>query len=280
MSIKDLLVHVDRSPASARRLDWALGLAARFSARVSGLALVAEPFIPALVGVHIPAELLQRQVAEAEGEMEAVLETARQAGQRHGIAIAASRVTAPLDRLPAVLARAARHVDLCVLGQPDAQDADLDTTALAEAAFMASGRPAVIVPHTGTPSTAVRRVLIAWNGSREATRAVHDALPLLAAAAHSTLLVVDPAHQVELNDGTPGAEIAAHLARHGVKVEVKSTPGGGLPIGDVLLSQAAEEGADLLVMGGYGHSRLRETVLGGATRQLLAQMTLPVLLSH
>jgi nucleotide-binding universal stress UspA family protein len=262
------------------RLEWALGLAARFSARVTALGLVAEPYIPALVGVHIPVELMQQQLAEAERELDGVLASVREAAQRHEVAIVMHQVTAPLERLPAALARAARCADLCVIGQPSPQDNDLDTTALAEAAFMASGRPALIVPHAGAPAIAARRVLIAWNGSREAARAVHDALPFLTGAGQTTLLVVDPATLVELEDTSPGMEIADHLARHGVKVEVKTTASGGLPIGDVLLSQAAEGAADLLVMGGYGHSRLRETVLGGATRQLLAQMTLPVLLSH
>jgi nucleotide-binding universal stress UspA family protein len=280
MVIRDLLVALDRSPASNARLEYTLTLAARFSARVTGMALVAEPFVPALVGVHIPPELLQRQVAEAERTMDAVLRAAEAAAARHGIAMASFRTTAPLDRLPMVLARAARHADLCVLGQPSDRDLDLDTTALAEAAFMASGRPAILVPHAGTPSAVIRRVLVAWNGSREAARAVHDALPFLTTAGQVTLLVIDPADLPDVGAEAPGAEIAAHLARHGVAAEVKTLPSGGLPVGDVLLSAVADEGADLLVMGGYGRSRLRETILGGATHALLAQMTVPVLLSH
>ncbi len=280
MSFKDLLVLVDRSAASDTRLEWSLGLAKRFSARVTALGLVAEPFVPAMVGVHIPVELLQRQLAEAESELDRVLASASEAARRHDIAVATGRITAPLDRLPTALARAARLADLCVLGQPAGHDLEFDTTALAEAAFMDSGRPAIILPHAGLPSSVLRRVLVAWNGSREATRAVHDALPLLAAAEQTTLLIIDSSAQ-DGSDGSPaGADIAAHLARHGVRIDVRTTPSGQLSVGDVLLSQAAEEGADLLVMGGYGHSRLRETVLGGATRRVLAQMTLPVLMSH
>jgi nucleotide-binding universal stress UspA family protein len=109
---------------------------------------------------------------------------------------------------------------------------------------------------------------------------VHDALPFLLAAEQTTVLIVDPQNLGGEVGDQPGAELAAHLARHGVRVEVKTVPGGGLAAGDAILAQAADESADLLVMGGYGHSRLRELVLGGATRQLLAQMTLPVLLSH
>ena len=280
MSMKDLLVLVDRSPASAVRLEWALTLASRFSARVTALYLVAEPYVPAMIGVHIPVDLLQMQLAEAEREADAALEAVRAAAQRHGLMVATHRITAPLDRLPVAMAQAARCADLCVVGQPTPEDRDFDSMAVAEAAFMATGRPALVVPHTGATATSWQRVLVAWNGSRESARAVHDALPFIVGGIKTTLLVVDPHTLGAVEADAPGAEIAAHLARHGVTVEVRTIPGGGLPIGDAILSHAAEEGADLLVMGGYGHSRLRETVLGGATRQILAQMTLPVLLSH
>lgn len=280
MSLRDLLVLVDRSPASAVRLEWALALAARFSSRVTALYLVAEPYVPAMIGVHIPVDLLQMQLAEAEREADAVLAAVRASAQRHGLAVATDRITAPLGRLPTAMAQAARAADLCVVGQPTPEDQDLDSLAIAEAAFIATGRPALVVPYAGTPATPLRRVLVAWNGSREAARAVHDALPFVVGGVRTTLLVVDPQGLGAVEPDAPGAEIAAHLARHGVTVEVKAIQSGGLPIGDAILSQAADEGADLLVMGGYGHSRLRETVLGGATRQILAQMTLPVLLSH
>ena len=280
MAIKDLLVLVDRSPASGRRLEWALAVAARFSARVTALALVAEPYLPALVGVHIPVELLREQAAEAERNADAVLAAASQAAQRLDISISIMRVTAAIDRLPSLLARAARHADLCVVGQPNEDDVEFDTARLAEAAFMDSGRPALLVPYIGAASTTFQRVLVAWNGSREAARAVHDALPFLVLSEQTTVLMVDPTGQGGLPGGEPGTDIATHLARHGVRVEVKTTPSAGMTVGDVILSQAADEDADLLVMGGYGHSRMRELVLGGATRQLLAQMTLPVLLSH
>lgn len=280
MAIKDLLVQVDGSPSSGPRLEWALTVAERSSAQVTALAMAPEPYLPALVGVHIPVELLREQAAEAERAADAVLAHAGELARRHGRSIATARISAPVDRLPALFARAARRSDLCVLGQPNPDSVELDTTLLVEAAFMDSGRPAVILPYAGTPSPLLRRVLVAWNGSREAARAVHDALPFLTGAQATTLLIVDTAGQDGTADEMPGADIAAHLARHGVKVQVRAVPSAGLAVGDVILSQAADEGADLLIMGGYGHSRMREMVLGGATRQLLAQMTLPVLLSH
>jgi nucleotide-binding universal stress UspA family protein len=170
----------------------------------------------------------------------------------------------------------ARHTDLCVVGQPSEETPEPEAGRLVEAAFMDSGRPALVVPYIGAAPEPSRRILVAWNGSREAARAVHDALPFLLAPERTTVLIVDPQAQGSEVGEPPGAD----LARHGVRVEVKSVPGGGLVAGDAILAQAADEGADLLVMGGYGHSRLREMVLGGATRHLLVQMTLPVLLSH
>jgi nucleotide-binding universal stress UspA family protein len=121
---------------------------------------------------------------------------------------------------------------------------------------------------------------VAWDASREATRAVNDAIPLLASATTVTVLSVDPAIGRTEHGDVPGADIALHLARHGVNVRVEQTVSGGIGIGDLLLSRASDLGADLLVMGAYGHSRLRELVLGGATRTMLKSMTLPVFMSH
>ena len=119
---------------------------------------------------------------------------------------------------------------------------------------MDSGRPALVVPYIGAAPEPLRRILVAWNGSREAARAVHDALPFLLAAERTTVLIVDPQAQGREVGEQPGADLAAHLARHGVRVEVKTVPGGGLAAGDAILAQAADDGADLLVMGGYGHT--------------------------
>jgi len=123
-------------------------------------------------------------------------------------------------------------------------------------------------------------VLVAWDASREAARAVADAMPLLAAADAVIVLAVDPQPGPDGHGEIPGADIALHLARHGVKAQIERTVSAGVPIGELLLSRAADLGADMLVMGAYGHSRVRELLLGGATRSILASMTIPVLMSH
>jgi nucleotide-binding universal stress UspA family protein len=136
------------------------------------------------------------------------------------------------------------------------------------------------VPYAGQFERVGERVLVAWNASRESTRAINDALPLLKNAAMVTVLAVNPKHGIEGHGDVPAADIALHLARHGVKAEAAHTIAKDISEGDALLSYAADLGVDLIVSGGYGHSRAREMVFGGVTRTLLQEMTVPMLLSH
>ena len=276
MAIKDLLVHLDETPASATRLQAALALAAACGAQVSALYLVAEPFLPGMGGRHLPAELLREHLAHAEAEAETLLAGARTEADRHGVALDIIRESGSLDRLPHLLARHARYTDLTIVGQPDLAAHGVDDTALTEAAFMDSGHPALVIPRAGIAVLPPRRALIAWDGSREAARAASDAIPLLRFAENVLILVV------ELRDAGDQLEskLAAHLLRHEVKAEVRQIASGGAGIANVLLGQARDEAADLLVMGGYGHSRLREMFVGGTTRDILEHMTVPVLFSH
>jgi nucleotide-binding universal stress UspA family protein len=174
-----------------------------------------------------------------------------------------------------------RYVDLVVLGQtdPDNGEAALFQPS-AEDVALAVGRPVLVVPYAGRFEECGRRVLVAWNASRAATRAVNDAMPLLAGAETVTVLSVDPNEDSRAHGDVPGMDIASHLARHGVKANVETTVSGGIGVGNVLLSRASDVGADLLVMGAYGHARVRELLLGGATRTILQSMTLPVLMAH
>jgi nucleotide-binding universal stress UspA family protein len=149
-----------------------------------------------------------------------------------------------------------------------------------ERVALAAGRPVLAIPYAGRFEAVGRRVLIGWDASREATRAVADAMPLLAAAETVSVLSIDPREGPSAHGPVPGADISPHLARHGVNATVERTVSAGVPAGDLLLSRAADLGADLLVVGAYGHSRARELLLGGVTRTLLQSMTLPVLMSH
>ena len=274
MAIKDLLVHLDETPASATRLQATLTLATSCGAQVTALYLIAEPFLPGMGGRHLPAELLREHLAHGEAEAEAVLASARADAERHGTTLAVIRASGPLDRLPQLLARHARCTDLTIVGQADLAAHGVDDTALIEAAFMDSGRPALVVPRQGPAVLPPRRAIVAWDGSREAARAANDAIPLLQLA--EFVLVVDARDAGD----HPGAELVAHLVRHEVKAELRQVASSGSGIAEILLAQAHADAADLLVMGGYGHSRLREMMLGGTTRSILEQMSLPVLLAH
>lgn len=280
MPLRDLLVVLENSPASPLRLEAAVRLAKATSAHLTALCLVPEPFLPPMLGAHIPADLLAQQLAESERAADARLAAAMASAQQKGVQCSVLRETDAVDRLPAILARHARRADLTLIGQPDLEHDELDMPLLVEAAFMQSGRPALVLPSDGTLAASPQRIVVAWDGSREAARAVNDALPFCEGANKVVVLVVDAkAHANELG-AEPGAGIAAHLARHGVRVAVAQASSGSLGIGGTILAKVQEQRADLLVMGGYGHSRLREVILGGATKHMLERLTTPVLISH
>jgi nucleotide-binding universal stress UspA family protein len=281
MSYKDLLLVLDSDAAARGRIDLAAALAARFAAHLVGLYPLPAPEPPRHFGYYDPAlldpffhELRDKAREAAEEQREAFEQVTRLRG-----------VTAEWRLVPegaeADAALHARYADLTVLGQLDPDRPAAETIRpRPEHVMLASGRPILVVPYAGDFAAVGQRALIGWDASREAARAVNDALPLLMAAETVTVLTIDAREGPDGHGEVPGADISLHLARHGVKVAVERTVSAGLPIGDVLLSRAADLGADLLVMGAYGHSRARELLLGGATRSVLQSMTLPVLMSH
>jgi nucleotide-binding universal stress UspA family protein len=174
----------------------------------------------------------------------------------------------------------ARCADLIIVGQ---RDRSFDFSAVLdvpERIIMESGRPTLVIPNSGRFPTIGKRPTVAWNTRREAARAVFDALPLLKDAERVKIMWVNPHDEKATARDLPGAEIAATLARHGVKCEAGTAVSSEISVGDVLLSGLTDDAADLLVMGAWGHSRLRELVFGGATRHILEHMTVPVLMSH
>ena len=191
------------------------------------------------------------------------------------------RVVESLDiDVARVIALHARHADLVVLGQPDPESTVTGHRQTLEEIVLSAGRPALVVPYIGPAKTLGERVVVAWDAGREAARAVNDALPILRRAKAVTVLSINPRPGIDGHGEEPGADLAVHLARHGVKVEVQHSKGEEIGVGNAILSRLADRGADLLVMGAYGHSRLRELVLGGATRRILQNMTVPTLMSH
>lgn len=272
MAIKDILVHVGADRRVTERLDIAVRLAGEHDAHLTGVHMLTRPVLPGYVEMSIGDAVLERHYQELrrQGEDRRREFDARMAreGLRHDFLL----LEGPAE---ASLTLAARHCDLLVLGQSEDDDPGslLD---LPDSLILSAGRPVLVVPYAGSHAGCGRRIMVAWNGSREAARAVGDAIPMLTRADSVVVFGSDP----EGADRIPGADIATHLARHGVTVEAAHTVSDDIDVGDVLLSAIADRSIDLLVMGGYGHSRTREVILGGATRHVLNSMTVPVLFSH
>ena len=178
------------------------------------------------------------------------------------------------------LATNPRYADLVILGQLDPDDPVTGPRYLPEQVILGCGRPALVIPYIGAAASIGERVVIAWDASREAARAVNDALPLLERARAVRVVTINPRQGPFGHGEEPAPDIGLHLARHDIKTEVERVVSRDIDVANTILSQLANEGADLLVMGAYGHSRLREYVLGGVTRTILAEMTVPVLMSH
>jgi len=179
---------------------------------------------------------------------------------------------------PEAFAQQARYADLAVVGQPQGEDAPV-AHAFFNAALFESGRPVLVLPVRTREFPRTRRIAVAWKPTREATRAVHDAIALFSPEAVE-IVVVDPVEGPGAHGPEPGADIAAHLARRGLSVSVVRVASAGRSVASRVLQHAASTGADMVVAGGYGHARFREWILGGATRDLLEHLALPVLFSH
>jgi nucleotide-binding universal stress UspA family protein len=272
---KTLLVPVDPRPRSMRSLEIAGRIADRWDSHVVGLYVKPPMYLPAGLeaGAEALAELQRSTLAELVNEARARFEAGVKAA---GIARSEWR-TAEGDIAEAV-ALHARYADLVIVNQTD-PDADVRSN-FADAVLLWVSRPVLVVPYAGEFRTLGERVLVAWNASREAARAVTDALPFLQRAQQVVVLSVAGKPSAEAFGTVPGTDIAAYLARHGVKVEVAPTVAADVDAGNEILSRAHDYGADLIVMGAYGHSRAREIVFGGATRTVLQSMTVPVLMSH
>ncbi|MGE3290636.1 MAG: universal stress protein [Geminicoccaceae bacterium] len=275
MAITEVLVHVDATPAAEARLRAAVKVGAAARAHVGALFLVAEPFLRALVGRHLPEEFVREQLAALEKEADERLQALATLAADRGVKLATHRETATIDHLPAILARQGRCADLVVVGP----GTDTDESSLTEAAFMDTGRPALVVPAAWAGELPPKRALVAWDGSREAARAAGDAVPLLKQAEEVVVLTVDPHRAAARFSDQPGTGMSTFLTRHGAKARVKQVTASGA-IADTILAQVSEERADLLVMGGYGHSRVREFLFGGVTHSILESTTTPVLLAH
>jgi nucleotide-binding universal stress UspA family protein len=278
MSYKNLLVHLDGRKSCEGRVAAAILLAQAHSAHLTGLYVAADLASPSNFNVEVPPEFLHILGEHQVAAMDAAKRRFESMVRKAGLSVDCRTVHSSAGQIAGIVTRHARYADLVVLGQPEADARGEYETGNAEDVVMASGRPALIVPYIGARKTIGRRPMIAWDGGREAARAVNDAMPILEKAESVSVIAINPK---DGNHGQePGADIALHLARHGMKVEVQHLEVHDMTVADMILSRMADQDIDLLVMGAYGHSRVREWILGGTTRQIFAQMTVPVLMSH
>jgi len=277
MTVRDIIVPLQPEATQETHTPeaFAIALAARSEAHLIALA-PSFSYVAEAAGVRLPADIRQDLRARSdEAAHDAVTNfegRARAAGVLHQSEILRAGPSDFADRF----ALRARTCDLSVVPQPDPSASG---TGLIEAVLFDSGRPVLMVPYVHRGEPRFDKILVAWDGSKAATRAVHDSLPLLAySKAVELLTVYTERHRPE--NVIPGSDLAIHLARHGLNVTASSTDASEIGIADAILSHVADSGTDLIVMGGYAHSRLRHLVFGGATSGVLTSMTAPVLMAH
>jgi len=278
MSYRTILVHVDNTDAAPARIKLAADLARREGAHLIGTALAGVPrYMCSGSAFDISGQFVSDYLRQAEKLADQALARFEELAERAEITSREQR-RAEEDEYTGLCLHA-RYADLVVLGQtvPGGEAQGGPTSDLPQHVVLHCGRPVLMVPAQGQFLDIGQRPVIAWNGSVEAARAVTAALPLLRRAGKVTVLMF--ASQGGAQPSEPGADIAQYLARHGLDVQVKVCAPAS-DAGHAILSEAAKLQADLLVMGAYGHSRFREMILGGATRTVLSELPLPVLMTH
>lgn len=278
MPLKDCLVHIDTYQQSRARLEAAAALAVRHSAHLTGVCVITPPEIPGYLRAEISDEVFKRHAEHARAQAKQAETAFNECARRAGVT---SEWRCVEGAALAALCLHGRYADIVIAGQRDPTGSEgADDPAIPDQLVLAVGRPVLVIPAVGTYPVIGERVMVAWDASRLAARAINDALPLLAMARHVIVVAVNPEGGPGGHGEIPCADICLHLARHGVKAEAQHLYADDIDAGDMLLSRAADAAIDLLVMGAYGHARWREVVLGGVTQHMLRHMTVPVLMSH
>jgi nucleotide-binding universal stress UspA family protein len=275
---KDIVVHIPIDRSSEHIIDCAVSVASCFGAHLDGIACVYQS-LNSVIAFEASAAAVagvteyDTGVELATAALDRFAIAARRAGISHGVRTVCNSPY-PASQM---LAETSRLYDLNVVAQPDhAMPSPNDL--LPAALLFNSGRPMLMVPYIHHGPLKLNRILICWDGGRAAARAIHDAMPFLHKAKVVDVLTVNGGDSTvsEVSAGT----LAAHLARHDISADIQQPTADASNIHDTILSLAADKGSDLIVMGGYGHSRLREFILGGVTRGMFESLTVPALISH
>jgi nucleotide-binding universal stress UspA family protein len=276
MSLNDIIVHVDSAEATKARVEFAVALAKDHGAHLLGIAFAPTTLL-LLYGADVGLADMSEVFESAKTQSEAVLKSFKARAEAEGISVEVRLMQGMSEEFPRDFACLARHVDLAVIGQPHNGDPLIGQYALVERSLFASGRPIIIVPRAGGKLTFGGTLVVAWDGSAEAARALKDALVFLKRPKRIVLLVGAPegaGEPPEVDD------VLAHLKRRGMAAEVVRFSAGAGDIGKTILAKAKELNADMIVMGAFHHSRWREFILGGVTLTMLEEATIPLFMAH
>jgi len=275
--IKDIVVNLTGGHPQDFASAYAISLAAGFGAHLAGIGFIYEPVIPGSLLGGMPTDMIEAQREENSRTAKDAIARFEHAAKAAGISTETRSVDASVAGGPDLFGRIARRFDLAVVGQARREQGASEELMI-EGALFGSGRPLIVVPHAHKQGLKLDRILICWDGSRPAARAIADSLPLLQRGRSIDIVVVTG--ERDKSGEITGTNMRRHLARHGINVEIKHITGAGSGVQNAILAHATESGADFMVLGGYGHSRLREFILGGVTRSILRSMVVPVLMSH
>jgi len=274
--IKDIIVNLSVGKPRDVAGDFAISVASAFDAHLSGVACAYEPVIGGMAFPGAAVSVIDIFRAESRAEADRAKTAFDENAHRARISADSVVISATASGAADKLGELARDYDLSIVAQAQ-PDGDVAETLAIEGALFSSGRPVLVVPYIQSSGLKLDRVMVCWDGSRNAARAVGDAMPFLRRARTVDVVTVEGR---ERRNELAGARIATHLARRGLKVELRPIVAPDLDVADAILSYAADTSTDLIVMGGYGHTRLREFVLGGATSGILGAMTVPTLMAH
>src|SRR5258705_5750563 len=276
--IKDIIVNLEHQVARDPARDCAISIAEVCDTHLAGVAFAYTPEFPGYVMMEIPPDIVTQMIAKREKSAMAAFERFDAAAKRSLISAEHRCLRTLGAEAPTILATLARRFDLSVFMQSEPGRVDNDD--MIETALFQSGRPLIVVPYIQKDELKLDRVVCCWDGSRAAARAFNDALPLLTRADTVDLLIVLNEKTNSDNREIRGVEMAKHLARHDVKVQLERIPAPDIDVTSAILSYVADNSGTLIAMGGYGHSSVRELSFGGVTRTMLKSLTVPVFMSH
>src|ERR1700704_491071 len=276
--IKDIIVNLEHKTSRDPARDFAITIAEAFDTHVVGIAFGYAPGLPGYAMLEIPPDIMAQMIAESEKVALAAIERFETAARRSLVSAEHRLLKSIGADAPLLLATLARRFDLSVFMQSEPDGVDNDD--MIEASLFESGRPLIVVPYIQKEGLKLDHVVCCWAGSRAAARAINDGLPLLVKATTVDLLIVLNEKTNTAPNEIRGAEMAKHPARHDVKVQIVAVPAADIDVADAILSYVADISGTLIVMGGHGHAKLREMILGGVTRGMLQSMTVPVFMSH